>query len=559
MKKYYTIGVDFGTLTARGVLVDVSNGEEKAVSIFGYQDAVIDRTLPEYNTALPSEYALQNPEDYEAALEGILKDLWRKAEIDPACVVGIGIDFTSCTVIPLDEGMMPLCMNPAFRGNKHSWPKLWKHHSAQKQANRINEVARRRGETFIKRYGGTSSCEWLFAKVLEILEEAPDVYAATYRFVEAADWIFYLLTGELKKSSVPAGFKAFWSKDEGYPSREFFKELDPALENVIEEKIGTEVFSIGTYAGRLSRRMSEITGLPEGISVALGNIDAHSSFPAAGATEDSSMLMIMGTSLCHILISSKEVFIDGISGVVRDGVMPGYYGYEAGQAAVGDIYDWFVSNLLPSEFLDEVKRRNINVFDLINEKMALIKPGASGLLALDWWNGNRSLLVNSDLSGLVLGMTLTTAPEEVYRALVEATAFGSRMIIEEFVRRGVPVNRIYACGGLSIKSPEIMQIFADILGKPVIISNAKQTSALGAAIYGAAAAGRQRGGYDSVFEAVERMVSPSEAVYVPNKSNEDVYNKLYEQYVLLHDFFGRGGSDVMQTLKHIKNSCTAAD
>ncbi len=559
MKNKYAIGVDFGTLTARGVLVDVSNGEEKAVSIFGYQDAVIDRTLPEYNTALPPEWALQNPEDYEAALEGILKELWRKAGIDPGDVVGIGIDFTSCTVIPLDGKMTPLCRDPAFRGNKHSWPKLWKHHGAQRQADRINETARRRGERFIERYGGASSCEWLFAKVLEVLEEAPEVYAATHRFVEATDWVFYLLTGELKKSSVPAGFKAFWSRDGGYPSKEFFKELNPALENVIEEKIGAEVYPIGECAGALSRRMAEITGLPEGIGVALGNIDAHSSFPAAGAAEDSSMLMIMGTSLCHILISSKEVFIDGISGVVRDGVMPGYYGYEAGQAAVGDIYDWFVSNLLPSEFLDEVKRRNISVFDLINEKMARIKPGASGLLALDWWNGNRSLLVNSDLSGLVLGMTLTTSPEEIYRALVEATAFGSRMIIEEFARRGVPVDRVYACGGLSIKSPEIMQIFADIIGKPISISSAKQTSALGAAVYGAAAAGRERGGYDSVFEAVEHMVTPPETVYLPERANEDVYNRLYEQYVLLHDYFGRGGSDVMQALKQIKNSCAAAD
>ncbi len=559
MKKHYAIGVDFGTLTARGVLVDVSNGEEKAVSIFGYQDAVIDRTLPEYNTALPPEYALQNPEDYEAALEGILKDLWRKAEVDPSCIVGIGIDFTSCTVIPLDSGMTPLCMNPELRANKHSWPKLWKHHGAQKQANLINETAKRRGEKFIKRYGGTSSAEWMFAKILEVLEEAPEVYAATYRFVEAADWIFYLLTGELKKSSVPAGFKAFWSREDGYPSKEFFRELNPALENVIADKIGEEVYPIGECSGRLSRRMSEITGLPEGISVALGNIDAHSSFPAAGATEDSSMLMIMGTSLCHILISSREVFIDGISGVVRDGVLPGFYGYEAGQAAVGDIYDWFVSNLLPSEFLDEVRRRNINIFELINEKMARIRPGASGLIALDWWNGNRSLLVNSELSGLILGMTLTTAPEEVYRALVEATAFGSRMIIEEFVRKGVPVDSVYACGSMSIKSPEIMQIFADVIGKPIIISSAKQTSALGAAIYGAAAAGSERGGYDSVFDAVEHMVTPPETVYTPDRANEEVYNKLYEQYVSLHDYFGRGGSDVMQTLKRIKSSRAAAE
>ena len=437
MDKHYVIGVDFGTLTARGVLIDAASGEEVAVSIQGYQDAVIDSALPGSNSPLPPEYALQNPQDYEDALEGLLKDLRQKAVADPRQIIGIGIDFTSCTMLPLDRDFVPLCYNPLYRKSPHSWPKLWKHHAAQPQADRINQVARERNEAFIKRYGNASSCEWMFAKILETLEKAPEVYAATYRFVEAADWIVYLLTGTLRKSSVNAGFKAFWSKDEGYPSEDFFEALHPAMKNVIKEKIGLEVYDTSLPAGHLCPRMAKATGLTTDTMVAVGNIDAHISFPATGATQDSTMLMIMGTSLCHILISSRETHIAGISGIAQDGVLPGFFGYEAGQAAVGDIYDWFVSNAVPSEYLAEVQKRNINIYDLMNEKMARLTPGASGVLALDWWNGNRSLLVDSGLSGLLLGVTLSTTAEDIYRALVEATALGSRMICLLYTSRCV--------------------------------------------------------------------------------------------------------------------------
>lgn len=558
MDKHYVIGVDFGTLTARGVLVDVDSGEEAAVSIQGYQDAVIDTALPGSNLPLPPEFALQNPQDYEDALEGILRDLWQKADVDPRRIIGIGIDFTSCTMLPLDEELVPLCYNPLYRKSPHSWPKLWKHHAAQQQADRINQLARARGERFIKRYGNASSCEWMFAKILETLEKAPEVYTATHRFVEAADWIVYLLTGTLCKSSVNAGFKAFWSSDEGYPSEDFFAALHPAMKNVIAEKIGPEVHGISAPAGHLCPRMAQATGLSTDTMVAVGNIDAHISFPATGATQDSTMLMIMGTSLCHILISSRETQINGIGGIVRDGVLPGFFGYEAGQAAVGDIYDWFVSNAVPSEYLEEVQKRNINIYDLMNEKMARLAPGASGVLALDWWNGNRSLLVDSDLSGLLLGVTLSTTAEDIYRALVEATAFGSRMIVEAFEAGGVPVSQVYACGGLAFKAPQVMQIFSDILGKPIAISSIKQTSALGAAMYGAVAAGRSRGGYDTIFEAAERMTRPPSVTYRPNPAYREIYGRLYREYVKLHDYFGKGPNHVMQTLRQIKNDvCTA--
>lgn len=553
MEKRYTIGIDFGTLSARGVLVDVATGAEAAVAVQGYQDAIIDTQLPEDGVLLPPDYALQNPRDYEEALESILSSLWRKADIRPEQVIGIGIDFTSCTMLPLDGNMIPLCYNPTYRKNPHSWVKLWKHHAAQAEADHITQVARRRGEKFLAHYGNTCSCEWMFPKILETLNHAPEIYHATHRFVEAGDWIVYLLTGNLRKSCVGAGFKAFWDAESGYPSREFFAAVHPELENVIEEKIGEAVWPFDSAAGHLTEQMAAATGLSTHTMVSVSNIDAHVSFPATGATQDGTMLMIMGTSLCHITVSSRKVFIPGISGVVQNGVLPGLYGYEAGQAAVGDIYDWFMCNAVPEKYLDYVQKNNINIFSLMNEKVAAIKPGSTGLLALDWWNGNRSLLVNSSLSGLLLGATLSTSAEDIYRALIEATAFGSRMIIEEFESNGVPISQVYACGGLAFKAAPVMQIFADVIGKSISVSHTKQTCALGAAIYGAVAAGKENGGYESIVEAAGHMTKPPQIVYHPNPANADVYGKLYAEYKKLHDYFGKGQNPVMQNLRKIKS------
>ncbi|MBC8535987.1 ribulokinase [Feifania hominis] len=552
----YSIGIDFGTLTARGVLVDIKTGEQAAVSVFGYQDAVIDQYLPGTDVTIPAGCALQNPMDYRDALEGLLRDILHKSSVSPEQIVGIGIDFTSCTMLPLDSDLQPLCQQPDYRENYHSWPKLWKDHTAQKQADRITSLARERGEEFLSRYGGNCSSEWMFAKILETLENAPEVYEGAFRFVEAGDWIVYLLTGELKKSSGPAGFKAFWSPDHGYPSADFFKALDPRLEHVVAKKLGEQVYPLGTRAGGLTREMAELTGLCEGTSVAVANIDAHSSFPAIGATGDSTMLFNMGTSLCHIFTCPREALVPGISGVVRDGILPDCYGYEAGQAAVGDIYDWFVRNLVAQSTLQEVTSRNVNIFQLMDEKAGAIRPGESGLLALDWWNGNRSMLCNSDLSGMIVGLTLSTRPEEIYRALIEGTAFGSRRILSEFERDVSPVREIYACGGLSRKSRVVMQIFADVLGRRIHISGVQQTSAFGAAIYGAVAAGSGRGGYDTVSQASAAMAKPSAVCYQPNPRYAGIYDRLYREYEKLHDYFGTGASGVMKELRNINHIAT---
>jgi len=554
MLEKYTIGLDFGTLSARAILVDVNTGEEVAISVFGYQDAVIDKYLPGTNIKIPPEYALQNPRDYMEALECLLRDIWRKAGIRPEQVIGIGVDFTSCTMLPVDNNYMPLCFNPAYKESVHSWAKLWKHHGAQTEANHINETAKIRSEEFIKRYGNKSSSEWMFAKILETLNHDPIIYQNAYRFIEGCDWMVYLMTGEDHRNSCLAGYKSFWSKKDGYPSEDFFEALDPRLKNVISNKIGSEVYSIGEKAGELTKEMAQKTGLMPGTAVGVGNTDAHLAVPAVGITQPGDMVLIMGTSLCHMVVDKKEVKMEGICGVVEDGILPGYFGYEAGQSAVGDIYDWFVSNLAPYEYVCEALDKNITIFDVMNEKAARIRPGYSGLLALDWWNGNRSILVDSDLTGLIVGMTLQTKPEEIYRAIIESTAFGTRLIVENFINNGIEINNMFACGGLSRKSKTVMQIFSDVLGMEIKVSASHQTSALGASMYGAVAAGMSRGGYDSIFDAAKKMSHIKPESFKPNMNNYWVYSRIFEEYKKLHDLFGRNGLDVMKVLKKIKNT-----
>lgn len=551
MLEKYSIGLDFGTLSARAILVNVRTGEEIAVSAFGYQDAVIDKFLPGTNIRIPSEFALQNPRDYMEALECLLKDVWRKAGIAPEQVIGIGVDFTSCTMLPVDRNYLPLCFDSRYKDSVHSWVKVWKHHGAQQEAKLINATAKKRSEEFISRCGQKSSSEWMFAKILETLNNDPAVYHDAYRFIEGCDWMIYLLTGNDKRSSCLAGYKSFWGKKQGYPSDDFFEAVDVRLKNVIDEKIGRDVYPLGARAGGLTEEMAKKTGLIAGTAVSVGSTDAHLAVPAVGVTGPDTMVFIMGTSMCHMMVDHKEVRMDGICGVVEDGILPGYFGYEAGQVAVGDIFDWFVSNLAPYEFVNEAMEKSNTIFEVMDEKAAKIKPGESGLLALDWWNGNRSILVDADLSGLIIGLTLQTRAEEIYRALIEAAAFGSRLIVEYFTKNGIEINHIIACGGLSRKSKTVMQIFSDVLGMEIKISASQQTSALGSAMYGAVAAGTEVGGYSNIFDASEKMAHIKPDSYKPDMKNYYIYTRLFEEYKKIHDIFGRT-MDTMKVLKNLK-------
>ena len=552
--KKYAIGVDFGTESGRAVIVDVSNGKELATSVHTYANGVIDEKLPETNQPLPPDWALQDPNDYLEVFKHTIPEVLKSSGVDAKDVIGIGTDFTACTILPTKKDGTPLCFLPEWRQNPHSWVKLWKHHAAQDEANQLNEIAREKGFNFLERYGGKISSEWLVPKVWQILNEAPEVYAAADRFIEAADWVIWMLTGKETRNSCTAGYKAIWSKREGYPANEFYKALDPRLENLVDEKLSRNITDIGQKAGELTDEAAKWTGLMPGIAVAVANVDAHVSVPAATVTEPGRMVMIMGTSTCHMVLGKKESLVPGICGYVEDGIIPGFVGYEAGQSCVGDHFAWFVENCLPTQYSNEAEQRGMDVHQLLEEKAARLKPGESGLIALDWWNGNRSVLVDVDLTGMLIGMTLATKPEEIYRALIEATAYGTRKIIESFNQNGVPVHEIVATGGLPDKNKLLMQIYADAMGMPVKIPAAKQTPAVGSAMFAAVAAGSAAGGYDDIFTASKFMARLRDEAYQPISENKAVYDKLYQEYEVLHDYFGRGENDVMKRLKQLKSN-----
>jgi L-ribulokinase len=551
----YAVGIDFGTESGRAVLVSCDDGSEVATKVYPYRNGVIDERLPAPadRVRLEPDWALQDPEDYVRTLQETVPGLLVETGVDPTDVIGIGVDFTSCTMLPTLADGTPLCLVDDLRAEPHAWVKLWKHHAGQPEADRINAVAAARRESWLPRYGGRYSSEWFFSKALQILDEAPDVYARAERLIEAADWIVWQLTGAETRSACTAGYKALWSKRDGFPADAFFAALDPRFEHVVEEKMSRRISPLGAPAGGLCERAAAWTGLRAGTPVAVANVDAHVSAPAVTVTEPGTMVMIMGTSICHILLGSEPVLVEGMCGVVEDGVVPGLFGFEAGQAAVGDLLAWFVENAVPPSYHDEARRRGLGLHEILEEKAATLRPGENGLLALDWWNGNRSILVDADLRGLLVGMTLATRPPDIYRALVEATAFGTRVIVDAFESAGVPVSRIVACGGLPERNKLLMQIFADVTGREIAVAASRQAPALGAAMFGAVAAGAG-GGYDSIGAASERMAHLSGEVFVPTSSHVGVYEELYREYRRLHDLFGRGGDDVMRTLKSIQHA-----
>ncbi|MBZ4670570.1 MAG: araB [Oscillospiraceae bacterium] len=549
----YTIGVDYGSLSGRAVLVETSTGKEIASAVYEYPHAVMDKTLPD-GTPLGHDWALQHPQDYIDVLAKTIPEILKKSGVNPADVIGIGTDFTACTVLPVKKDGTPLCFLDEYKSNPHAYVKLWKHHAAQDKANKLNEIAEKRGEAWLKNYGGKISSEWAIPKIWQVLDEAPEIYNAMDRWIEAADWIIWQLTGVETRNSCTAGYKAIWNKKTGYPSKEFFKALDPRLENVVEEKLGTVIVPLGDKAGELTEEMAKLTGLKAGTPVAVGNVDAHVCVPAVGIDGPGKMLAIMGTSTCHIMMGTEEHQVPGMCGVVEDGVMPGYFGYEAGQSCVGDHFAWFVENCCPASYFEDAKAKGMNIHKYLREKAQKLKVGQSGLVALDWWNGNRSVLVDVDLTGMILGMTLQTTPEEIYRALIEATAFGTRMIIENYREHGVPVEEFFASGGISQKDPLMMQIYSDVLNMPIKIAGSEQGPALGSAIFASVAAGKAAGGYDDVFEAARVMGNVKDVVYTPIPENVKVYDKLFAEYRKLHDYFGRGANDVMKRLKEIKKS-----
>ena len=545
MTEKYVIGVDYGTLSGRALVVRVSDGQELGSAVFEYPHAVMDRVLASSGETLGPDWALQDAQDYVDVLRNAVPEALKLSGINAADVIGIATDFTACTMVPVLEDGTPLSQLPEYKNNPHAYVKLWKHHAAQPHADRINAAARERNEKWLSRYGGQISSEWELAKGLQLLEEAPELYNRMYKFVEAADWIIWQLCGSYVRNACTAGYKGNL-QDGKYPSREYFKSLNPDFEN-FEEKISHTIGQLGDSAGGLTSQASEWTGLPVGIAVAVGNVDAHVTAPAAKATEPGQMVAIMGTSTCHVMNHDAISEVPGMCGLVDGGIVSGLYGYEAGQSGVGDIFAWYVNNQVPQKYFDDARAVGKSVHQHLTDLAASEAIGAHGLVALDWHSGNRSVLVDHELSGVVLGATLTTTAEQVYRALLESTAFGTRKIVDTFNESGVPVKEFIVAGGL-LKNQFLMQLYSDITRLPISTIDTDQGPALGSAIHAAVAAKA----YASVQDAANAMGKVNKHVYLPNEERALQYDKLYREYSELHDYFGRGANNVMKRLKQLK-------
>lgn len=546
MIEKYVIGVDYGTLSGRALIVRASDGHEMGSAVFEYPNAVMDRVLNSSGAVLGPDWALQDPQDYVDVLRNAVPEALRISGVNPADVVGIATDFTACTMIPVLEDGTPICQIPEFKNNPHAYVKLWKHHAAQPHADRINQLARERNEKWLPRYGGQISSEWELAKGLQLLEEAPEIYNRMYKFVEAADWIVWQLCGIYVRNACTAGYKGNL-QDGQYPSREYFKALNPAFENFADEKISHTIGQLGDNAGPLTTQAAQWTGLTAGIAVAVGNVDAHVTAPAAKATEPGQMVAIMGTSTCHVMNHDVITEVPGMCGVVDGGIVSGLYGYEAGQSGVGDIFAWYVENQVPAKYFEEAKANKKSIHQHLTDIAADEAVGAHGLVALDWQSGNRSVLVDHELSGLVLGTTLTTTAEQIYRALLEATAYGTRVIVDTFAKSGVPVKEFIVAGGL-LKNTFLMQLYSDVTRLPISTIDTDQGPALGSAIHAAVAAGL----YPNVNQAADVMGRVNKHVYLPNEERSKQYDGLYKEYLELHDYFGRGANNVMKRLKQMK-------
>jgi L-ribulokinase len=533
-----SIGVDFGTESGRVLVLDARSGEELGASVVAYPSAVIDRELPSTGESLPGDWALQDPDDWVRVLEEGIPDALAGAGIKPADVVGLGIDVTSCTVLPVSHDGTPLCRDDRFRDRRHAWPKLWKHHAAQPIADRLNEVAVQRGEPFLERYGGRISSEWYFPKLIEVWREDREVYDAMAAFIEATDWLVWHLTGREVRQSATAGYKAMWSPADGLPPTEYFTAAYPGFSDPAA-KLGTEFVALGTRAGNLTAERAQALGLTEDVAIAVGNVDAWVSVPGAGVTSPSTFITVIGTSTCSMVVSPDEIRMPGITGVVRDGILPGLYGYEAGQAAVGDMLAWFVRTLDGDR----------ETYGELETEAAELAPGQTGLLALDWFNGNRSILADADLSGVIFGLTLQSSRAEIYRALLESIAFGHRRIMDNFTENGIALDEIVACGGIAERSPLTMQLLADTSGRPVHVPSWREIPARGAALFGAVAAGV----YDDIGAAIEATRPSKSETYTPDSTATEVYDGVYAIYRSLYDTLGRTQVELLHGLKRIRS------
>jgi len=527
------LGLDFGTESVRAVLVDLQ-GRQRASAVVDFEHGQITDTLPGTGEKLPPDFALQHPNDWIESAYAAVREALGSSGLPPASVVGIGVDFTSCTMLPTLADATPLCLLDSLAAEKFAWPKLWKHHGAKSQTERINALALQRRETWLQRYGGTIGLEWFFPKVLETLDAAPHVYDAAEVWLEAGDWFVWRLVGgnaaTLPRSTCQAGYKAMWHHADGFPSPEFFAALHPKLEQVVSEKMPGRFLAPGECAGGLCDEIAGRMGLASGLPVSAAIIDAHSGVPGAGAAEPGTLVMVLGTSSCHMLNARDERNVPGVAGVVEGGILPGLFGYETGQAAVGDAFDWL--------------RRTVGHadFDELTRLAGALTPGAEGVTCLDWLNGCRTPLMDGGLSGAFVGLTLNHGPQHMYRALMEASAYGVKWIVDIFRDNDVPVERLVATGGLPHHNPLLVQIYADVLGLEITIHPSQQGPALGAAILGVLAADPEHRLFSSTSEAIGAMAGGDAdsadsrgKIVAPDTGAHHEYDKLYRRYRKLAD------------------------
>ena len=558
----YSLGLDFGTNSVRALILNLVTGEETASSVVTYQSG------KEGVLTLSSDHHLarQNPRDYVHSLEKVVPEVLERAKKDrdfnSEGVIGIGVDTTGSTPLPVDKDCQPLSFQRRFDSNFEAQAWLWKDHTASEEAQRITELAREHRPQYLKKYGGAYSSEWFFSKIWHCLNIDPEVFYAAHSWLEFADYIPSFLAGiddcqKVKRSICAAGHKAMYNDSwAGLPDKDFLSLLHPDMGS-LRDRLFQRAYTSDIPAGTLSPYWAEKLGLPAGIPIAVGALDAHLGAVGSGVREGV-LVKIIGTSTCDIMvfpISKKFDDIPGVSGVAEGSVLPGYYGIEAGQSAVGDIFNWFVS---------KVCQGDSTIHRELSEKASLLRPGQSGLLALDWNNGNRSILVDAQLSGLLVGQTIHTTQEEIYRTLIESTAFGALVIIERIEEYGIKMEKVINCGGIAEKNPLAMQIYADVLGRPMEISSSSETCALGAAIMGAVVAGEEKSGFATTEEVQEKVCRVKEEKYVPRQKEHEIYQNLYKLYRKLHDSFGVRDSrvdlyPVMKELLKIRAETTHKD
>jgi len=530
------LGLDFGTESIRASIVDAS-GRQLGVGVAAYAHGQIvpgsagqQRLFPK---GLAPDVALQHPGDWiESMTDGVRKAM-ASSGLAPNAIGGIGVSFTSCTMLPALMDASPLC--ESLPNDPHAWPKLWKHHGATAQTARLNDLASRRAEPWLDRYGGIVGLEWLFPKILEVVEmSAPAAYRAEV-WLEAGDWLVWRLTGRLVRSTSQAGYKALWSQDDGFPSIEFLGELHPSLVDVVERKLPGEFVAPGVTAGELTEDMAKRLGLSPGIPVSAAIIDAHAGVPGSGVGEPGTLVMVMGTSGCHMLLAEQERHVPGVAGIVRDGILPGFVGYETGQAAMGDAFDWVRRLAGEADFKS------------LDALATDIPAGAEGVLCIDWLNGCRTPLMDGSLQGGFVGLGMHHGAGQVYRATLEGAAMGLRWIVDTLREGGVPVERFVGTGGLPSSNPLFTRIVASVLQAPVQVHASAHGSALGAAILGAMVAGREGGGFDDAHEAIEHMSGKASSLGPPSVIELDpdwanTYQGVYKRYRALADEWRRPDS-----------------